>query len=70
VEYIPSLYVVLANSWSVLGIPYVLIAGSLLGAVRSRSLLFCDDDADIAVFEQDYAKVRTHATGLQRSQQA
>jgi phosphorylcholine metabolism protein LicD len=42
---------------SVLGIPYVLVAGSLLGAVRSRSLLFCDDDADIAVFEEDYAKV-------------
>jgi phosphorylcholine metabolism protein LicD len=41
----------------VLGIPYVLVAGSLLGAVRSRSLLFCDDDADIAVFEEDYAKV-------------
>lgn len=40
-----------------LGVPYLLVAGSLLGAVRSRSLLFCDDDVDIAVFEEDYAKV-------------
>lgn len=27
-----------------LAIPYSLIAGSLLGAVRSHSILFCDDD--------------------------
>lgn len=27
-----------------LAIPYTLIAGSLLGAVRSQSILFCDDD--------------------------
>ena len=40
-----------------LQIPFVLIAGSLLGAVRSRSLLFCDDDVDVAVFEEDYPRV-------------
>ncbi|KAJ1444394.1 hypothetical protein M885DRAFT_44686, partial [Pelagophyceae sp. CCMP2097] len=31
------------------GVPYCLVAGSLLGAVRSNSILFCDDDVDIAV---------------------
>ncbi len=29
-----------------------------MGAVRSRSLLFCDDDIDVAVFEEDYARLK------------
>ena len=37
-----------------LGIPFLLIAGSLLGSLRSRSFLFSDDDIDIAIFEADY----------------
>lgn len=36
-----------------LSIPYVLIAGSLLGAVRSQSILFNDDDIDIALIDDD-----------------
>jgi len=26
------------------GVPFIIVAGSLLGAVRSNSILFCDDD--------------------------
>ena len=40
-----------------LGIPFLLIAGSLLGSLRSRSFLFSDDDIDLAVFEADYPRV-------------
>ena len=34
-----------------LGARATLVAGSLLGAERSRSMLFCDDDVDIAVLD-------------------
>lgn len=46
-----------------LNVPWILIAGSLLGAVRSRSILFCDDDVDIAIFEDDYERVKTTLPG-------
>jgi len=39
-------------------IRYVLVAGSLLGACRSRSILFCDDDVDVAVFSPDLQRAR------------
>ena len=48
---------IVTDALRTLHIPYVTIAGSLLGAVRSSSFLFCDDDADIAVFEDDYPRV-------------
>lgn len=32
-----------------MGLPWILIAGSLLGATRQGTLLFCDDDIDIAI---------------------
>ena len=44
-----------------LGVPYVPIAGSLLGAVRSQSVLFNDDDVDVAVIpesEGEYERLR------------
>jgi hypothetical protein len=35
-----------------LGVEYVVTGGTLLGAVRQHSILFCDDDLDIAVIER------------------
>lgn len=44
---------------------YVVLAGSLLGAVRSASILFCDDDIDIGIFEDEYEEaLRVLSTAL------
>lgn len=54
------LYDVLADvdiAFRALGLRYLVLAGSLLGAVRSASILFCDDDVDIGVFEDEYEAV-------------
>ena len=41
-----------------LDIPYILTGGSLLGAVRQHSILFCDDDIDLAILgEKNYERV-------------
>lgn len=34
-----------------LGVDYIVTGGSLLGAIRQHSILFCDDDIDIAIIE-------------------
>lgn len=34
-----------------LGVDYIVTGGSLLGAVRQHSILFCDDDIDIAIID-------------------
>ena len=36
-----------------LEVSYIVTGGSLLGAVRQHSILFCDDDIDIAIIETD-----------------
>lgn len=36
-----------------LGVDYIVTGGSLLGAVRQHSILFCDDDIDIAIIDYD-----------------
>ena len=36
-----------------LGVDYIVTGGSLLGAVRQHSILFCVDDIDIAIIERD-----------------
>ena len=51
---VDELYDLLASVLSALDeliIPHALIAGSLLGAVRSQSILFNDDDVDIAIID-------------------
>jgi hypothetical protein len=52
-----------AGALTALGVRFVLLAGSLLGAVRSASFLFCDDDADIGIFEEDYGRVLAELPG-------
>jgi hypothetical protein len=44
---------VVMDCFSALQIEFVLVAGSALGCCRSRSLLFCDDDIDVAVIDAD-----------------
>ena len=46
-------------------VPWILTGGSLLGAVRQHSILFCDDDVDLAILvgdedglENEYERVR------------
>jgi len=34
-----------------LGVDYIVTGGSLLGAVRQHSLLFCDDDIDVTIID-------------------
>ena len=34
-----------------LAVDYILTGGSLLGAVRQHSLLFCDDDIDVTIID-------------------
>ena len=34
-----------------LGVDYIVTGGSLLGAVRQHSLLFCDDDVDVTIID-------------------
>ena len=41
------------NALDKLGVEYIVTGGSLLGAVRQHSILFCDDDIDIAILERD-----------------
>jgi cytidyltransferase-like protein len=42
-----------------LDVDYIVTGGSLLGAVRQHSILFCDDDIDIAIvdYDGDYERV-------------
>ena len=46
------------------GIPWTLTGGSALGAVRSESILFCDDDIDLAIIGREHLE---RARGVLRS---
>lgn len=45
-----------------LDIPYILTGGSLLGAIRQHSILFCDDDIDLAILETNGDSMYKRAT--------
>jgi len=51
VDELYELLEVLFEAFESLNIPYILIGGSLLGAIRSKSILFNDDDIDIAIID-------------------
>jgi len=36
------------------GVPWTLTGGSALGAIRSESILFCDDDVDLAIIGREH----------------
>lgn len=40
-----------------LGVQVSLISGSALGCVRSRGILFCDDDIDLAILDERHGEV-------------
>jgi hypothetical protein len=41
----------IVSALKTLNIPYIITGGSLLGAIRQHSILFCDDDIDITIIE-------------------
>eukprot|EP00584_Thalassiosira_punctigera_P007179 CAMPEP_0172536504 /NCGR_PEP_ID=MMETSP1067-20121228/8260_1 /TAXON_ID=265564 ORGANISM="Thalassiosira punctigera, Strain Tpunct2005C2" /NCGR_SAMPLE_ID=MMETSP1067 /ASSEMBLY_ACC=CAM_ASM_000444 /LENGTH=865 /DNA_ID=CAMNT_0013321593 /DNA_START=47 /DNA_END=2641 /DNA_ORIENTATION=- len=53
VDALYSLLEAVAGGLKQLEIPYILTGGSLLGAIRQHSILFCDDDIDLAILESD-----------------
>ena len=58
----------IVNALNKLGVDYIVTGGSLLGAIRQNSILFCDDDIDIAVIDDkdgsSYEKIRQNLQNL------
>jgi len=65
---VDALYEVLSavtSALNQLGIPYILTGGSLLGAVRQHSILFCDDDIDLAILEEhNYERAKSQLQSI------
>ena len=48
-----------------LDIPYIVTGGSLLGAIRQHSILFCDDDIDLAILEEhNYERAKSQLQSI------
>ena len=43
-----------------LNVSYIITGGSLLGSIRQHSILFCDDDIDLAIIETDVSNDTIH----------
>lgn len=65
---VDALYEVLlavTNALNQLDIPYIVTGGSLLGAVRQHSILFCDDDIDLAILEEhNYERAKSQLQSI------
>lgn len=65
---IDALYTILeavAHALDTLQVPWILTGGSLLGSVRQHSILFTDDDVDLAIIGQDnHRRVAKQLPGL------
>ena len=57
---------IIQHHLNALNIRFIVTGGSLLGAIRQHSILFCDDDVDIAIIDEDdaYDKVRLHLPSM------
>ena len=51
IDVLYDVFDVLRKALALLQVEYIVTGGSLLGAVRQHSILFCDDDIDIAVLD-------------------
>ena len=65
---VDALYEVLAAvtcALNQLEIPYIVTGGSLLGAIRQHSILFCDDDIDLAILgEHNYDTAKSELQSI------
>lgn len=65
VEALYDMMEILVECLNELKVDYIITGGSLLGAVRQHSVLFCDDDIDIAIIsEESYEKVYHNLAGI------
>ncbi|KAL7541400.1 hypothetical protein ACHAWF_006925 [Thalassiosira exigua] len=67
VDALYSLLEAVTNGLKQLGVPYILTGGSLLGAIRQHSILFCDDYVDLAILsdgEEMYERVKSQLPDL------
>ena len=68
VDALYSLLGAVTDALKKLEIPYILTGGSLLGAIRQHSILFCDDDVDLAILESEDTDSRSSMYERAKSQ--
>ena len=53
VDALYEMFEIVVKALDQIGVNYIVTGGSLLGAIRQHSILFCDDDIDIAIIEEN-----------------